>query len=83
MSFSGVAKNTKGPFANQRQDNGGPDINNNQSWNGIAPFIHVRCSTCSTVSIIVTPILRRRIDDKLARDAENQTFLVELISDGG
>jgi subfamily B ATP-binding cassette protein HlyB/CyaB len=31
------------------------------------------------LSVIVTPILRRRIDEKFARGAENQTFLVESI----
>ena len=31
------------------------------------------------LSVIVTPILRRRIEEKFARGAENQTFLVESI----
>ena len=32
------------------------------------------------ISLIATPILRRRLDDKFARGAENQSFLVETVS---
>ncbi len=32
------------------------------------------------ISVIVTPIFRRRLDDKFARGAENQAFLVEAVS---
>ncbi len=32
------------------------------------------------ISIVVTPIFRRRLDDKFARGAENQAFLVEAVS---
>jgi subfamily B ATP-binding cassette protein HlyB/CyaB len=32
------------------------------------------------ISIVVTPIFRRRLDDKFARSAENQAFLVESVS---
>jgi len=32
------------------------------------------------ISLIATPILRRRLDEKFARGAENQSFLVETVS---
>ncbi len=32
------------------------------------------------LSLVVTPILRRRLDEKFARGAENQAFLVESVS---
>jgi subfamily B ATP-binding cassette protein HlyB/CyaB len=32
------------------------------------------------ISLIATPILRRRLDEKFARGAENQSFLVEAVS---
>ena len=32
------------------------------------------------VSAVLTPLLKRRLDDKFARNAENQSFLVEIVS---
>ncbi|MCG5238846.1 type I secretion system permease/ATPase [Azospirillum doebereinerae] len=32
------------------------------------------------ISLVATPILRRRLDEKFARGAENQSFLVETVS---
>ncbi|MDB5393137.1 MAG: type secretion system transporter, HlyB family [Rhodospirillales bacterium] len=34
----------------------------------------------AVISLVVTPIFRRRLDEKFARGAENQAFLVETIS---
>ncbi len=34
----------------------------------------------AAVLLLVTPILRRKLDDKFARGAENQAFLVEAVT---
>ncbi|WP_319238958.1 type I secretion system permease/ATPase [uncultured Propionivibrio sp.] len=50
-------------------------------YSGVLTLIVVLSIPCYVIiSVVVTPILRSRLDEKFARGAENQAFLVETVS---
>lgn len=50
-------------------------------YSGVLTLIVVLSIPCYVIiSVVVTPILRARLDEKFARGAENQAFLVETVS---